>query len=538
MATTVHNFGRRRKLVGVGMASALIAALTLLSRLIGLVRVRIFASTFGAGQVLDTYYAAFRIPDFLMGVLIVGTLSIAALPVLSQYLLESEDKARRLIANLLNWTALCMALLCGLAALAAPWLVRVVVPGFSGEQLQDTITLTRVILAAEVLLSVGNVTATALNALKKFFWAGFAPITYNLGLIAGVVWFYPRYGIAGLGYGVLLGAFVHVATQLFDLFGSGFYFQRVFSLDAGMRAICRLYVPRLLTLDLSQVSLLLASIFGSFLASGSIAVFSLGFDLQAVPVGVFAFAIATATFPHLSEHYASKNLPAFIQLLRQSVVRILFFMLPITVWLLLLRAHAVRILYGAGQFGWDDTRATFGILGVLAFSLLGQSLVPLFSRALLARHNTWAPVIANLVSIAINVAVSLLLVPRLGVAGVAAGYAVAVSVNAALLYFFLRPLLARADSAATLSSQERLFLLEAWKIVFATGALAVATYGVLYAVEPLLDTRTWIGLAAQSGAAVLAGSFAYAVFGAAVKLSDAVAFLRFLRRPITVAGKR
>lgn len=523
----------------VGWSSFIVAMLTLASRVVGLLRIRIFASHFGAGELLDTYYAAFRIPDFLMGVLIVGTLSIAALPIISQYLFEDEKQAHRLVANLLNIAFVSMAVLCGLAAVFAPWLVHIVVPGFSMEASREVVTLTRIILIAQVLLSVGNVAATALNAVKRFFWAGFAPITYNIGLIIGVVWFYPYFGLAGLGYGVILGACAHVLTQLIDLCLAGFRFMPVFTFDRGMRAVLRLYIPRLLTLDLSQVSLLLASIFGSLLTAGSIAVFSLGFDIQAVPVGVFAIAVATATFPHLSDHYSKKDLAAFALLLRQAIVRILFFMLPIAVALLLLRAHAVRILYGAGQFSWEDTRATFAVLGVLTFSLVGQSLVPLFARALLARHNTWAPVVGNILSIIVTVIVALLCVPTYGISGVAAGYAAGMTFNAIVLYAWLRPELygAGEDAGVVLFREEHALVRDVWKILSATLACAFTIYGALYAIAPVVDTHTWLGLVVQAGFASGAGLLVYFGVAKAAKLSDAQTLERVFAKVLRACGK-
>ncbi|MBP9686874.1 MAG: hypothetical protein KBD66_03690, partial [Candidatus Doudnabacteria bacterium] len=210
---------------GVAMAAAMVAGLSLLSRLSGLVRVRVFASTFGAGEVLDSYYAAFRIPDLLMGILIVGTLSIAALPVITQVWKRDEKEAERLVAVLLNYTFAGMGLLCFVLIIFAPQVVSWIVPGYTGYQLETVIALTRIILAAQVLLAVTNVMYSALNARKRFFWAGLAPILYNVGLIVGVVGFYPRFGVYGLGYGVLLGAGLHFLVQVFDFYRAGFRIQ-------------------------------------------------------------------------------------------------------------------------------------------------------------------------------------------------------------------------------------------------------------------------------------------------------------------------
>lgn len=195
----------------LAQAALLLAFLTLVSRVVGLLRVRIFTSYFGAGEILDTYYAAFRIPDFLMGVFIVGTLSVAALPVIAEYLVRKPERTRYMVANLINITSTCMLVLCVLVGVAAPYLVALIVPGFSEAQQQDVVLLTRLILAAEVLLSVANLTTTALNAAKRFFvggdWSDFLQLGFNCrcSLVVSGVW-HARLGLRShFGRGAQLG---------------------------------------------------------------------------------------------------------------------------------------------------------------------------------------------------------------------------------------------------------------------------------------------------------------------------------------------
>lgn len=507
---------------GVATAAAIVALLSLLSRLSGLIRVRVFASAFGAGETLDSYYAAFRIPDLLMGILIVGTLSIAALPVITQAWKRTEAEGERLVAALLNYTFAGMGLICLLLIVCAPQVVSWIVPGYTGEQLAMVVGLTRLILAAQVVLAATNVMYTALNARKRFFWAGLAPILYNVGLIAGVLWLYPLYGMYGLGYGVLLGAGLHFLVQLFDFYRAGFRIRPLVWSAPGLVQIVRLYVPRLFTVDLSQIVLLLASLIGSRLAAGSISVFSLGFDIQAMPVGVFAFAVATAAFPYLAEYFGAADEAGFARLVRESVVRVLFYMTPVAVALLLMRAQAVRILYGAGQFGWEDTIATFEVLGVLAFSLAGQSLMPLFSRALLARHKTWTPVAANIVSMILTVMVGYWLAPMHGIVGVAAAYVIGVTFNAGLLYVLLRSSLAETTVGEQVLHQEEAVLAGlVSRIIIASACFGVALYGGLYAGALIVNTHTWLGLVLQSLIASVCGGLVYLLVSAVSGLPDA-----------------
>ncbi|MBP9686674.1 MAG: polysaccharide biosynthesis protein, partial [Candidatus Doudnabacteria bacterium] len=286
--------------------------------------------------------------------------------------------------------------------------------------------------------------------------------------------------------------------------------------------IIRLYLPRLFTVDLSQVVLLLASLIGSRLAVGSISVFSLGFDIQAMPVGVFAFAVATAAFPYLAEYFGAEDEVGFAHLLRESVVRILFYMMPVAVALLLMRAQAVRILYGAGQFGWEDTIATFEVLGVLAFSLAGQSLMPLFSRALLARRKTWAPVGANIVSMIITIMFGYWLAPMHGITGVAAAYVIGVTCNAGLLYILLRSSLAETKAGErALHVEENALANLVSKIIVASACFGVALYGGLYGGALVTDTHTWLGLVLQSLIASACGGVVYLLVSAVSGLPDA-----------------
>ncbi len=515
----------------IGWSSLLIAVLTLGSRIVGLLRIRIFASRFGAGPILDTYYASFRIPDFLMGIFIVGTLSLAALPIITQYTVKNKEEGKKLVAKLLNLTFVGMAALCGVTALFAPAIVHLVVPGFSAEAARNVVMLTRIILLAQVILSIANVVSSALNAIRHFFWVGFAPISYNIGLILGAVYFYPRYNMIGLGYGVVFGAVLHTLVLLADFYYVGFRLMPVIKVDSGALAILKLYWPRLLTFDLSLLSLIFASIFGSYLAPGSISVYSLGFDLQAVPVGVIAFAVATASFTHFAEYFVAKDVRAFTELLRASVVRILFYMLPISVVLLLLRSHIVRIIYGAGQFNWEDTRGTFNVLGVLAFSLIGQSLVPLFSRALLARLNTWTPVISNILSILVTICTTVLLVPRLGILGVAWGYVAGVTFGAMFSYFWLRTVLvADKEHAALFTGQEHILVSHASRILFGVLLLAVSTYCTLFLVAPFLNTHTWLGLVVQSLVSLAVGGVIYLFVCYGLNLPDVKIFSDILKK--------
>jgi hypothetical protein len=203
---------------------------------------------------------------------------------------------------MLNYVILGMGLLILICLVFTPNFIHLVAPGFSGDTFDQTVVLTRIILLAQMFLAPANMLTGVLNANKRFFWSYLAPLFYNFGLIVGVVWLYDIYGLLGLGYGVILGALANFLCLLIALLFTGFRWEFSLAFDSGIKKAFRLYVPRLLMLDLTQVGLLLATFFGSWLVAGSISFFNLGFDLQAVPVGVLGEVLAHRIFHVFARH--------------------------------------------------------------------------------------------------------------------------------------------------------------------------------------------------------------------------------------------
>lgn len=514
----------------VSKAAFIVGFFTLASRLTGLVRDRLFASKFGAGDVLDAYYAAFRIPDFVFNLLILGTLSIAFIPVFSQALLLDKQKAYKTASTILNSTLILMSGVCLVLFIFARPLTRGLVPGFTGEKLAQTIILTKLFLLSPIIFTVSNVFTSILSAQKKFLFVGLAPLLYNLGIIFGLLILYPRLGIVGLGYGVILGAVLHLLVQIPEAVSLGFKWQTVLDYkDAAFQKMTRLFLPKIFGLDNSQISLLIGSMVGSFLASGSIAILNLANNLQAVPLGIFALSISVASFPALSDAFAKKDNYGFLNVLFKSVAQILFFILPLAVAILLLRAHIVRLVYGAGNFSWEDTILTFRTLGIFALSLFSQSLTPLLGRAFYARQNTIIPVIINSFTMALNALLAYFFGQAYGVPGIAAGFTVSSILNLVLLFaalhYFLRPdipreLLRKFD--ADIFSQTS-------KICVSAFASGFAIYGALYAVENYVRTNTVFGLLIQAGFSALVGGMVYLFVASALKLEQAKKFLSLIK---------
>ena len=496
----------------IGQATFIIASFTLLSRATGFFRDILLASRLGLSADSDIYFTAFRIPDLVYNLLILGTLSVAFIPVFSEYFLKDKKRAFNIANSILNISSIGMFAICmGLFIFATP-LTKLIAPGFADEQIAATAQITRIMLLSPIIFTISNVLSSVLISLKKFLIVNTAPLLYNIGIIFGIVFLYPTFGLKGLAYGVILGAVLHVSVQIPEVFRFGYRWKAKFDYkDAGVQKIGKLFLPRIVGLDNSYVNLVIVSIIGSSLVTGSITAFNYANNIQAVALGIFALSSAVAVFPVLSEYYAKSDVKGFISTLQHTIIRVLYFVIPITILVLLLRAHIVRLLLGHGRCDWNCTITTFDTLGVLALGLVAQSLVPIFARAFYARQNTKTPVVISLVGMLINAVFSYYLSIGFGVVGIALGFVIATTIQSILLFVFLHKALEQESDKIrkSLNVFDSTLVIQTLKIVLASMLLGAITYGTLYLVNPVLNTHTVIGIFLQASIATLAGVSAY-----------------------------
>lgn len=389
-------------------AASLLGITMLVSKILGLVRDRILAATYGAGDELDMYYAAFQIPDFLYMVLILGAVSTAFLPVFTEFFYRDQKEAWKLANQILNLFLFCLIGGGIVLVFLAPWLVKIIAPGFEGEKYETTVRLTQIMFVSPVLFGVSNIIGVILQFFQRFLVYSIAPLLYNIGIIIGAVYLAPVWGIYGLAYGVILGAFMHMVLQLPTAFLCGFRFRATFSFfSEGVRKILMLMAPRSFGLMVSHVSIIIFTAFASAISSGAITVFHFANNIQYLPITVFGVSFAVASFPLLSRLYIERNEEVFFQEFLKTFRKVVAYIIPAAVILFLLRAHIVRVLLGAGNFDWYDTRLTAGALGAFAPGIIFLSLIPLATRAFFARHNTKTPVILNTVGTTLGVFIAM-----------------------------------------------------------------------------------------------------------------------------------
>jgi len=381
---------------GLHEAAFLLGGFAILSQILALLRDRLFAHSFGAGSTLDMYYAAFRIPDFLY----VSLASFVSVTVLIPFLvkkLESGDEAANKFLNNV-FTVFFISIIAASAVLFIfiPQLSQFIFPGFPGDMQETLVTITRILLLSPILLGLSNLAGSITQSFRKFFVYALSPVLYNLGIIAGVIFLYPIFGIPGLVYGVVLGALLHLAIQLPVLAKYGFIPRPTFKINwSEIRKVVALSLPRTLGLSIHQISLIVLASLASVMAVGSIAIFNLSFNLQSVPLAIIGVSYSVAAFPTLAKLFSENNTVRFISYVSIAARHIIFWSFPIMALFIVLRAQIVRTILGSGAFDWSDTRLTAATLAFFAISLVAQGLILLFVRAFYAAGDTKTPVFVN-----------------------------------------------------------------------------------------------------------------------------------------------
>lgn len=491
---------RQRITETIAGAALIIAVFSIISRVLGVVRDRMLATTFGAGQELDLYYAAFRLPDLIFNLLVLGALSAGFIPIFSKLMAAHEkEKAWRLTNNIINLLTVGLIGLCLIGIVTAPWLINYLAPGFSPEVMPTLLSLTRIMFLSPLLLGLSSIVGGVLQAKRRFFIYSLSPIFYNVGIIIGAVYLTPIMGLAGLAWGVVLGSVLHLLIQLPTLWKTGFRYQPLLEWkDSSVRSVFKMMSARTASLGVTQVNLIIITIIASTLPSGALSIFNLANNLQFLPISLFGISFALAVFPLLS---AAPTIEKLTTLFSRTFRHILFFIVPATVIILALRAQMVRLILGSGKFDWDATLLTIDTLGFFILSLFAQATLPLLQRAFFAQEDSRTPLYAGLISGGVNVVLSLWLAPRLGVPGLALSFSISSILNFVLLFVLLHRRCHGLD--------EKHIILSVLKFSIAAFFAGVAIQAMKVLVWPYADlTRFW-GVLLQGAAAGLFGTLVY-----------------------------
>lgn len=426
----------RRALARAGL---LVTGAYLASRVLGWARLVVFGTIFGASPDLDAYFAAFRIPDAIFQLVAAGALGSALIPVLAGlFAHHEEDEAWKVVSNVVNLMLVAVVPLAVVVAIAAPEIMPLITPGFDSVQTELTVRLSRIMLLSPVLLALGAVATSALNATGRFAAAAVSPLLYNAAIIAAAVLLVPTLGVEALALGVVLGSLLALLVQVPSLLRGGLGYDLHLDLAHGpTRSVLLLMAPRALGLGATQITFIVNTTLASGLAAGSITAYNIAFAVFQIPIGVIGVPLGVVLLPSMSRALATGAVRTFGVYVVRSLRLLLFVMLFLTTLAMVLRRQIVTLLFDYGQF---DAQAVDLTANTLLFFLVGMAadaLIVVLARAFYAGRETRIPVAAALLAVAVNIAVSVTTVGTLGLSGLALGIAAGAWVEALVLTVIL-----------------------------------------------------------------------------------------------------
>jgi len=515
----------------ISSASLILAVSYFCSALLGLVRDRLLAGTFGAGSELDVYYTAFTVPDFVALILIFGAISAAVIPIFSSYLIKSKDEAWRYFSTLFNVFLGFLIIISVILIIFAPSIISLTAPGFSGQKKELAVTLMRIMFLSPIILGASNMISGILQVFHRFLVTAFAPLLYNLGIIIGILFFVPKFGLPGLAWGVVLGGVLHLLIQLPAFFFSGFRYKASFNYkDPGVSKTIKLMLPRSLGLGAGQLNTIATTAIASTLLSGSIAVFNLANNLSSIFINAVATSVSTASFPSMSmaflkDERPENGYPEFLLKFSNIFRQIIFLIIPLSLLVLILRAQIVRVILGVGKFSWADTKLTTACLGILALNLIAQALILFLSKTFYAAHNTKIPAIISGATVAFNIVLSLLLVwlvnffpgfnlflqnllrlggvANIGVIALSLAYTITAVLESSLLLYMFYKKFPKLDTKEIFDSL--------YKILIASLITVVLTFAIRQFLGSIISLQTFWGIFFQLAVSGTVGVVTYAL---------------------------
>ena len=488
------------------------------SRILGVVREQVLAAYFGAGNAMDAYNVAYRIPNLVRDLFAEGAMSSAFVPTFTRHLTnQGKESAWRLGNLVINALIVITAGLVVVGIVFAEPLVSLFasayreVPG----KLELTVFLTRLMLPFLTLAALAAAVMGMLNSLHRYFIPALSPAMFNVGNIVCAILLVPLMpgiglpAITAIAIGTVIGGVAQLAVQWPVLRREGFRYQPLLDWkDPGLKRVLVLMGPGTIGLAATQVNVFVNTVLATGEGTGAVSWLNYAFRLMYLPIGLFGVSIATATLPRVSRHAATGDEPAARSTIADGLSLMLMLNVPATIGLMVLATPIVRVIFERAAFTPADTAATAAAVQFYALGLIGYSIVRIASPVFYALGQNRTPVLVSVATVLINAVLNIVLVRVLGYRGLALGTSIAALFNATLLIFFLRRRLGGIEGDRVVGSLVRIVAASA-----AMGAAAVGAEMALTAWLPgtgLLVQIVRLSAAIAAAVGVLAGA-AYAL---------------------------
>ena len=425
-------------------ALATISSMTLISRVLGFVRDTVIARAFGAGVYTDAFVVATKIPNLLRRLFAEGAFSQAFVPILAEYKNQRGHDATKLLLNhVASLLSVVLFLVSVVGIIAAPIVIYISAPGFSAspEKFELTVSMLRITFPYIFFISLVSLAGGVLNTYSRFSVPAFTPVLANLCLIASALWLAPYFHppVLALAWGVLIGGVVQLAFQFYFLKGIDLLprWNLTFR-DEGVWRILKMMGPAVFGVSIAQISLIINTIFASFLATGSLSWLYYADRLMEFPTGLLGVALGTILLPSLSKHHANKDTQEYSKLLDWGLRLTLLLALPAAVALAILAVPLIVTLFHYGEFNANDVWMTRQALVAYSLGLLGLILIKVLAPGFYARQNIKTPVKIAVVTLVATQLMNLAFIGKLQHAGLALSIGLGACLNASLLFYQLR----------------------------------------------------------------------------------------------------
>ncbi len=394
----------------------IVSAMTMLSRILGLVRDMVLLNVFGAGGVMDAFLVAFKIPNFLRRLFAEGAFSQAFVPVLSEYkTTRTHEEVQILISRASGSLMLILGVLTTFSVVAAPLVIYIFAPGFHGqaEKFALAVELLRLTFPYLFLISMTAFAGSVLNSYGSFATASFAPVLLNVTMIAAAWWLAPYMSphIMALGWGVMAAGFIQLAIQIPELWNKKLLIPpKVDFKHEGVRRILKLMLPALFGVSVVQINLLLDTVLASFMHEGSVSWLYTAERMTELPLGLIGIAIATVILPSLSAIHAEQDHDRFKSMLDWAARVIFLVGIPASLAMMILAGPMIQALFQHGKFNHYDVGMTVWALRGLSGGILAFMLIKIFAPGFYARQDTKTPVKIGLIAVVANMGFNLILV--------------------------------------------------------------------------------------------------------------------------------
>ena len=428
----------------------IVSAMTMLSRILGLVRDMVLLTVFGAGKDFDTFVVAFRIPNFFRRLFAEGAFSQAFIPILTEYkTTKLHDEVQILISRVFGCLLVVMSLLTLFAMIAAPVILYVYAPGFHNDaaKFDLAVDMFRLTIPYLMFMSLTAFASSILNSYGSFSTPAFAPVLLNIAMIAGAWWLAPHMAqpIMALGWAVVIAGVLQLAIQIPELWRKKLLIPpRVDFKHEGVERILKLMLPALFGVSVTQINLLLNTIWASFMQDGSVSWLYSAERMTELPLGLIGVAIGTVILPSLSARKAEQDQTKFRAMLDWAARVIVLVGVPASIALFMLSTPIIQALFQRGEFDVRDTEMTAMALQCMSAGVLAFMLIKVFAPGFYAMQDTKTPVRVGLMAVAANAILNVIFIgifklidwqaEHMALAIASSGSAL---VNAGMLYYYL-----------------------------------------------------------------------------------------------------